>query len=95
MRVVFREGCSNRRLPIPKVKNSRKAERLPVVTHIKHPSEDVARNGVDLLNVRIQLGQGHPFVNDFELEPRGDGLSNDGGGADADGHTVIDLPSWV
>lgn len=63
------------------------------MTDLQNPPEDTTRSRVDFLDVGIKLGQGHPFINDFELEPNGDRLSADGGNQDTDGHTVIDLPS--
>jgi hypothetical protein len=51
------------------------------------------RNGVDFFNAEVWLQYGRPFIHDFELEPKGDTLSADGGGQDTEERTVIDLPS--
>lgn len=63
------------------------------MTHFQNPFEDIAWNRVDFLGFGIQLGQGHSFIDNFELESKGDELSAGGCGQEADGRTVINLPS--
>lgn len=71
-----------------------------VVAHLRNLLKDITGNGGGFLGPRlncgIQLRQRQAFIDDFELEPRGDELGADGGSHDGDGgRTVIDFPPRV
>ena len=54
-------------------------EHQTVATHYRDSFEDIIRNRVCVPVAGIQIRQGRAFIDDFELEGVGDGLSADGG----------------